>query len=144
MTQIPHKINTEFKMADDVDRRLEGALNTLLSITEKSGNLRNDLRKDIVDSVSTLRNIFVNLKNSVAEHMGKITQLVSEVKTVRAELQGSRAANQSARSAPSMNRMGGNSRKRGEARAAIFRRYETLLRGDEGGSTKTVQGFGKI
>jgi hypothetical protein len=84
-----------WKMADDVDQRLEGALNTLLSITEKSGHLHKDLKMDIVDSVSTLRYIFVNLKNSAAEHMGKITQLENEVKTARAELRGSRATDQS-------------------------------------------------
>jgi hypothetical protein len=75
-------------MADDVEQRLEGALNTLLSKTEKSGNLRKDIKMEIVDSASTLRHIFVNLKNSAAEHMSKITQLESEVKTARTELQG--------------------------------------------------------
>jgi len=56
------------KMADEANLQLESALNTLISITKKSGNLRKDLKRDIVDSVSTLRNIFVNLKNCVEEH----------------------------------------------------------------------------
>ena len=51
------------KMADDVRSHLEGARNTLLQITEKSSNQKKDLKLDIVDSVSTLRNIFTNLKN---------------------------------------------------------------------------------
>jgi len=34
-------------MADDKSQ-LEGALNTLLQTTEKSGNLRKDLKQDIV------------------------------------------------------------------------------------------------
>ena len=51
-------------MADDVKTRLDSALNKLLTITKKSGNLRKDLKQDIVESVSILRNIFVNLKNS--------------------------------------------------------------------------------
>ena len=55
---------------------------------EKSGNLRKDLKRDIVDSLSTLRSIFVNLKNSAEEYMGKITQLESEAKKLKAELQG--------------------------------------------------------
>ena len=33
------------KMADDVKPRLESAMNKLLSITEKSGNLRKDLKR---------------------------------------------------------------------------------------------------
>jgi hypothetical protein len=59
---------------------VESALITLLSITEKSGNLRKDHNRDIFDSVSTLRNIFVNLNNSVEEQMAKIGLLESEVK----------------------------------------------------------------
>jgi hypothetical protein len=69
-------------MADKATLQMESALNTLLSITEKSGNLRKDLKRDIVDSVSTLRNISVNLKNSV-EHMGKINLLEGAVKKAK-------------------------------------------------------------
>jgi hypothetical protein len=88
--------------------QLESALSTLLSITEKSGNLRKDLKRDIVDSVSTLRKIFVNLNNSVVEQMAKIGQLVNDVKIARAELQRRRAANLSARDLPSSDGTGKN------------------------------------
>jgi len=53
-------------MADDVKPGLESALNKLLNITE-NGNLRKDLKQDIVDTVCTLRSIFVNLRNRVEE-----------------------------------------------------------------------------
>jgi hypothetical protein len=43
-----------FKMADDKSQ-LEGTLNTLLQIMEKSGNLRKDLKQEMVESVSTLK-----------------------------------------------------------------------------------------
>jgi hypothetical protein len=75
-------INTA-KMADEANLLLESAFSTLLTITEKSGNLRKDLKRDIVDSVSTLRNIFVNLNNSVEEQMARIGLLASEVKKGR-------------------------------------------------------------
>ena len=81
-------------MADEVNQQLESALDTLGSITEKSGNLR------IVDSVSTLRNIFVNLKNSAEEQMAKIDHLESEVKKAMAELQQCRAVALSIREPP--------------------------------------------
>jgi hypothetical protein len=84
-------------MADEATPQLHSALNTPLSITEKSGNLRRDLKRDIVDSVSALRNIFLNLKNSAEEHVGKITLHENEVKKVKGELRESRAANLSAR-----------------------------------------------
>ena len=87
-------------MANEVNQQLESALDTLLSITEKSGNLRKDLKRDIVDSVSTLRNIFVNLKNSAEEQMAKIDHLESEVKKAKAELQQRRAVALSIREPP--------------------------------------------
>jgi len=49
-------------MADDVNQRVEDAFNTLVSITEKSGNLRKDLNKDILELVSTLKKEFSQLK----------------------------------------------------------------------------------
>ena len=87
-------------MADEANLQLESALSTLLSITEKVGNLRKDLKRDIVDSVSTLRNIFFNLNNSVEEQMAKVGLLESEVKKAKAQLQGRRAADLSARYPP--------------------------------------------
>jgi hypothetical protein len=93
-------------MADEATPQLHSALNTLLSITEKSGNLLKDLKRDIVDSVSTLRNIFVNLKNSAEKHIRKIVLLESEFQKVKAELLESRAANLSAREPPSMDGTG--------------------------------------
>jgi hypothetical protein len=93
-------------MADEANLQMECALNTLSGITEKNGNLRKDLKRGIVNAITTLRNIFVNLKKSAPEHMGKITQLESEVKKLKAELQESRGAKQSARVPPSMDGIG--------------------------------------
>jgi hypothetical protein len=87
-------------MADEANLQLESALNTLLSITDKSGNLRKDLKRDIVDSVSTLRNIFVNLHYSVEEQMAKISLHEGEVKKAKVEHQGRRSTNLSAHNPP--------------------------------------------
>jgi len=65
-------------MADDGKSQFKGALNTLLQITEKSGNLRKDLKQDIVESVSTLRSIFINVK-SRREHNKEINRLGNEL-----------------------------------------------------------------
>ena len=48
--------------------------------------MRKDLKRDIVDSVSTLRNKFVNLKNCAEEQMRKIALLEGEVKKAKTEL----------------------------------------------------------
>ena len=87
-------------MADSVKSQLECALNTLLNITEKSGNLRKDLKQDIVHSVSTLRNIFVNLKNKKEEYTMRIHQLEGELNKAKANL-SSRVTNLQGRGLPS-------------------------------------------
>ena len=50
-------------MASVREAAVEDALNVLVSATEKSVNLRNDLRQDILKAVSSLRKEFVNLRN---------------------------------------------------------------------------------
>ena len=60
----------------------ESALNMLVSVTEKSGNLRNDLKKDILKAVSTLRKSIVSIKKEVEEKNKIISDL--EAKAVEA------------------------------------------------------------
>jgi Lon protease-like protein len=50
------------KMADEVSQNIEDALNTIVNSTDQNGNLRKDLKKTIVESVSTLRNLFHKMK----------------------------------------------------------------------------------
>jgi DNA-binding MarR family transcriptional regulator len=62
-------------MVDDVNQRVQDAFQTLVSITEKGGNLRKDLKNDILILVSTLGKEFsqlkVQLKNVNNENKGK-------------------------------------------------------------------------
>ena len=55
-----HRHNTA-KMAAEEKQGVNDALETLVSITEKSGNLRKDLKNDIHVSVSTSRKAFSHL-----------------------------------------------------------------------------------
>jgi hypothetical protein len=87
-------------MADSEKSQLESVLNTLLNITEKSGNLRKDLRQDIVQTVSTLCNIFVNLKNKEGEYTTRILQLEGELNKAKADT-SSRVTNLQGRRLPS-------------------------------------------
>jgi hypothetical protein len=82
---------------------LEGALNTLLQITDKSGNLRKDLKHDIVKSVSTLRNVFINLMNR-GEQQNKETNLL------RVEIKRGRGLGIAGRAIPSRDGNRANSR----------------------------------
>jgi len=51
-------------MADEEEQQVENAFDILVSITEKSGNLRKDLKQDILKSVCTLRKVFAKMKTS--------------------------------------------------------------------------------
>ncbi|PSN32786.1 hypothetical protein C0J52_25742 [Blattella germanica] len=73
-------------MADEADVMLESALERLLSVTEISGKLRKDVKLDICESVSTVRNIFFGLKNELSNSTSKISKLENEVKVVQAKL----------------------------------------------------------
>jgi hypothetical protein len=73
---------------------------------EKSGNLRKDLKQDIVESVSITRNIFVNLQNSGEEKTMKINQHEGELNKAKAELRGSRVANLPGHALPSRGGIG--------------------------------------
>ena len=57
-------------MAAEEKLRVTEALETLLSITEKSGNLRKDLKNDIHESVSTLRKAF----NSICKQLDSVKE----------------------------------------------------------------------
>jgi hypothetical protein len=88
-------------MADDVKSQFESVLKTLLDITQTSGNLRKDLKQDIVQSVSTLRNIIVNLKNCGEGQTIKINELAGELRKAKAEIRESRFVNLKGRELPS-------------------------------------------
>ena len=59
---------------------MENALNILFSVTEKSGNLRNDLRKDILTSISDLRKSFSVMKNTIEEKDNVIRDLEGKIR----------------------------------------------------------------
>jgi len=73
-------------MADDVNQRVEDALEKLVSITEKRGNLRKDLKQDILLSVSVLRKEFSNLKCQIKTEKYEQKKLREEVKNAKDEL----------------------------------------------------------
>jgi regulator of replication initiation timing len=67
-------------MADEESQRVECVFKTLVNITEKSGNLRKDLRNDILESISTLRKVFSNLKTQLDITSDENKKLKVEVK----------------------------------------------------------------
>jgi len=68
------------KMARDLADTFETSLKTLLEVTEKSGNLRKDLRDDIMKSVSSLRGVYNTIMANLEEKTRKIENLECQMK----------------------------------------------------------------
>ena len=75
-----------FKMGDDENQHVEDSFSTLVSITEKSGNLRKDLKNDILESVSTLRQVFSKMKTQLESKSEENKELSKEVMKVMEEM----------------------------------------------------------
>ena len=70
----------------EVDEGIENALNLVVLTTERSGNMKRDLKQTIFETVSTLRNLF-KLQNNRDVKSPKISELVAEVTIAKTELQ---------------------------------------------------------
>jgi methionine synthase I (cobalamin-dependent) len=68
-------IRNQVKMADEVSDQIEDPLNLIVSTTEQSGNMNKGLKKSIFETVSTLRNLFVNLRVSRFSKTTEISKL---------------------------------------------------------------------
>jgi flagellar motility protein MotE (MotC chaperone) len=67
------------RMARDLEDLFKINLKTLLEETEKSGNLRKDLKDDVMKSVSSLRGIYNTLMANLEEKTRKIENLESQM-----------------------------------------------------------------
>ena len=74
-------------MADDVNEGVENALKCLVSVTERSCNLRNDLKKEILEAVSSLRNYFVKVQTILEAKTAAQKELEKKVKEGKDETQ---------------------------------------------------------
>jgi hypothetical protein len=81
MTQGRQKTKVDRgKMARDLEYTFETGLQTPLKVTEKSGNLRKDLRDDIMKSVSSLRGVYNTIMANLEEKTRKIESLECQMK----------------------------------------------------------------
>jgi hypothetical protein len=74
-------------MADDVNADIADALNIISSTTERSSNMKKELKNTIYETVSTLRKLFAKLKNIDDSKSKKISELETLVATTKAELE---------------------------------------------------------
>jgi chromosome segregation ATPase len=72
-------------MADVVSEDILATLNKLVTMTDQSGNLRKDIKKTIFETVSSLRNIFTELKGIIDDKTRQIIHSESEINKVKVE-----------------------------------------------------------
>ena len=94
-------VSEESKMADDVCEGIQNALNLIVSTAERSSNIRNELKQTIFQTVSSLWNPFVQLKDSRDSKTHKITELESQI-NLKTELEASRCVNVKEHGTPSL------------------------------------------
>jgi len=74
-------------MADgEVARSIEEALNEILKTTDKSGNMKKELKETIYEHVRTLRNLFVKMKEKVEEGLRLKEQMDNKNDRLKTEL----------------------------------------------------------
>jgi hypothetical protein len=70
-------------MAEDVTQQVDDALNTIVKLTNESGNLKKELRKLIHENVSNPRNLIYVLKDNLKEKTSENYQLQNEVRELK-------------------------------------------------------------
>jgi hypothetical protein len=89
-------------MADDVNEGVETALNTISSTTERSGNMKKELKNTIHETVSTLRKLFAKLKDMNDSKTRTICELETLVANTKAELYDVRKRTSKGHGSPSL------------------------------------------
>ena len=89
-------------MADDVCEGIQNVLNLIVSTSERSSNIRKELKQTFFQTVSSLRNLFVQLKDSRDGKTHTITELESQITNLKTELEASRGFNIKEHGTPSL------------------------------------------
>jgi hypothetical protein len=92
-------------MAEDTDQCIDSALEDIVNVINKSKHVKNELKNTIMESVSTLRNIFHALKKDILVKSAKTLELQTEVSEVKLQLQAYRYTRVTAPVAPYIDRL---------------------------------------
>jgi len=91
-------------MAVDVCEWIENALNTTVSTTERSGNMKKELNQTIFETASTLRNLIAKLTDSRDRKSSATSELEARVSKPKLELDACRGRTTEVHGAPSRTR----------------------------------------
>ena len=89
-------------MADEVWEDIATALSTIVATTDKSGNMKKELKNTISETVSTLRKLLVKLKDISENKTKAISDLEKAVTKMRAQYEDGREMSNKGRAAPSV------------------------------------------
>ena len=92
-------------MAEDTDQRIDCALEEIVNAMHQSKHVKNELKKAIMESVSTLRNIFHALKKEIVDKTAKTLEMETTLNAVKLQLQAYRHPRAMAPVAPSIDRL---------------------------------------
>ena len=107
-------------MDDDVSQRIEDALNLIVNLTNKSGNMNKELKKSVHEAVSNLRNLIFALKSDLQEETEENNQTQNEVNLLNDALQKWESTSTTRHVAPSVtSRLGLTSRGTADAAPPI-------------------------
>jgi hypothetical protein len=91
-------------MAEYTDQRVHCALEDVVNSTNRIKQVKSELKKTILEAVSTLRKIFHALKKDIADKSAKNVEQQTEVNEVRKEMQVYRDTRVTTPVAPSIDR----------------------------------------
>jgi len=92
----------DYKKADDVSQRIEDALNLIVNLTDKSGNMKKELKKSVHEAVSNFRNLIFALKSNLQEKTEENNRMQSEVNLLKDALQKWESTSTTRQVAPSV------------------------------------------
>ena len=120
-----HK-STATKMADKVWEEIASALSTIVTATDKSGNLKKELKIIIAEMVSTLRNLLAKVKSISESKTKTISELETVINKMKSQNKDEGLHSGKGHAAPSLNRNQelAGSRDRGQAVPSLIPRRE--------------------
>jgi hypothetical protein len=89
-------------MADDVSQRIEDALNLIVNLTDKSGNIKKELKESVHEAVSNLRNLIFALKSNLLEKTEENKRTQNKVNLLKDALQKWESTSTTRQVAPSV------------------------------------------
>jgi len=91
-------------MADEEEEQVENSFDILMRFIETSGNLRKGIKRGILQSVNTLKKVFVKMKTQLVYKSNKNNKLSEEVLKVTEEIDRTSDSQPARKLAPSLDK----------------------------------------